>query len=104
MTKQLNRQPASHLNRYRWQVFCRCCLAIVGGYLIANLSIPVITLLTPQRLALATYSALLLSFVLWLIAIMAIFSMKTLKKATLLTAGTLLFMTIAMLLLKWWRL
>lgn len=90
--------------RYRLAVFCRCCLAIIGGYLFANLSVALITLMTPEKLALATYSAMMLSFTIWLVAIMVMFSINSLKKAGVVAAASLLLMFIAVELLKNWRL
>lgn len=91
------------INRYRWMVFGRCFLAIFGGYLIASLSIPLITLLTPDNLALATYSALMLSFTVWLVVIIAVFSIKTLKQVSILTVTTIFVMLALITILKWWR-
>ncbi len=89
---------------YRWMVFIRCCLSIFGGYIIASLSVPLIALLFPEHLALATYSALMLSFTIWLAVIVIVFSIKELKSAVAYILISILFMFAFVTILKWWRL
>ena len=104
MTKRETAPLPGISSHYRWSVFCRCCLAILGGYLFASLSVALITLLTPEELALATYSAMMLSFTVWLVAIMVVFSINSLKKASIVSSTSLLLMLVAVELLQYWRL
>lgn len=66
--------------KYRWMVFGRCFLAIVGGFLIASFSVPLIALSSEQK-ALATYTGLIISFIMWLLIIIYVFSVKSAIKA-----------------------
>ncbi len=76
---------------FRWAVAWRVVLAVVGGFLIASLSVPLIALPFAET-ALATYSAMLVSFVVWLLVIMAVFHQATVAKASWLVLALLLGM------------
>ena len=93
MSKLLQFFAATELARYRWTVGWRVFLASVGGFLIANLSVPVLALLADEQRALTTYSATLFSFVVWLAVIMLVFSLAKTLHATLLVLGALLLMS-----------
>jgi len=93
MSKLLQFFAATELARYRWTVGWRVFLASVGGFLIANLSVPVLVLFADEQRALTTYSATLFSFVVWLAVIMLVFSLSKTLHATLLVLGALLLMS-----------
>ncbi|MBU0913236.1 MAG: hypothetical protein KKF22_11915 [Gammaproteobacteria bacterium] len=98
MSKLLQLVAATELARYRWTVGWRALLASVGGFLIANLSVPMLVLFADEQRALTTYSATLFSFVVWLLVIMTVFSMSKTLHATLLVLGALLLMSAVVLL------
>lgn len=85
-TKQSRNEAA-----FRWAVAWRVVLAVAGGFLIASLSVPLLALPFAET-ALATYSAMLASFVVWLLVIMTVFHQATTLKATGLVGGLLLLM------------
>lgn len=89
--------------KYRWMVFSRCFLAVVIGFFIANLSVPLVALWFDDLKALATYSGLLLSFTLWLLVIIYVFSVKSAIKAWLVITGILIAISIIYVLLKIWK-
>lgn len=70
----------SDIVKYRWMVFGRCFLAAVGGFLIASISVSLIALSSVQK-ALATYTGLIISFIMWLLIIIYVFSVKSSIKA-----------------------
>lgn len=74
---------SNDLNRYRWMIFIRCLLSAAGGFLIANLSVAIIGLLFADTQALATYSAMLFSFTLWLFVVLLVFTLRSLQFAAL---------------------
>ena len=68
---------------YRLMVAMRCCMAILIGFLIANLCIPLLGYVVPllfseTTFAIATAQGFLLSFVVWLVYIIYVFSAKSL--------------------------
>lgn len=79
----------SEIQRYRWMVLSRIVLAVVIGFAIASLSVAVIALIYPDRRAVATYTGMIASFVVWLIYIIYVFSVKSLAKAWI-SSGILL--------------
>jgi len=79
----------NEMSKYRWMVFARIVLAVVAGFVIATLSVAVIAFMYPDSRAVATYTGLIFSFVVWLIYIIYIFSVKSLSKA-LLSSGLIL--------------
>ncbi|OTG78438.1 hypothetical protein B9T33_14020 [Acinetobacter sp. ANC 5054] len=76
-------------NQYRLVVFVRIFLAVFAGFLIANLTVATVGLLFPNQLAIATYTGFLLSFIVWLVFILAMFSMKTILNTVWLSLGLL---------------
>lgn len=88
--------------RYRWMVFSRILAAAMGGFLIANLSVPLVTALFPGRGILATYSGMLFSYVVWLIVILWVFSASSATRAWIGAAGTALALSVLALLSKSW--
>lgn len=102
--KILNLIAPSDSIRYRWMVFSRTLLAVVGGFIIANLSVPLIALSSGGNLALATYSAVLFSFTVWLLVVLWVFNADSAKKAWGWTVGIAVVMQILVIILKWWRL
>lgn len=97
MTKLLQFFAATELARYRWAVGWRALLASVGGFLIANLSVAVLAMFADEQRALTTYSVMLCSFVVWLLVIMTVFSLTKTIHATWLVLGTLLLLTVEVL-------
>lgn len=63
---------------YRWNIFFRILIAAGGGMFVASFCVAVIATLFPAHKALATYSGMLLSFVIWLL--MALFAFTKLPK------------------------
>lgn len=92
----------SELQIYRYKVLARCLLAIFAGFAIANLTIPMIALLFSGQLALATYTGLLVSFVVWLLYIVYVFSAKHLLRIASITLLVLSIQILIVALLKTW--
>ncbi len=86
--------------RHRWAVFSRVLAAAVGGFLIAGLSVPVITGILPGPNELATYGAMLFSFTVWLIAVLWVFTAASATRAWVGTAATVIALALLALLLK----
>lgn len=86
--------------RYRWMVLARCLLAVFAGFAIANLTVPVIGLAFSRSLALATFTGLLLSFVVWLVYIIYVFSARDLARIVYITTAILLVQIVIVTLLK----
>ena len=87
---------------YRLIVLIRILLAAFGGFAVANLSVAAIALLFPDELAIATYAGFLLSFVVWLVLILAIFSIKKTIHAVWLCIGALFSLGCLLSILKIW--
>lgn len=87
---------------YRLQVFCRVVLASIVGFAIANLAAAAIGLIFSSQQAVATYSGMLLSFVLWLIFIIAIFTIKKTRHTVWLSGLLLVGLSTVVYLLKLW--
>lgn len=91
----------SDIVKYRWMVFGRCFLAAVGGFSIASFSVPLIALSSEQK-ALATYTGLIISFIMWLLIIIYVFSVKSAIKAWWFTLMILIVMVAVNWGLKQW--
>ncbi|HWV15004.1 MAG TPA: DUF3649 domain-containing protein [Cellvibrio sp.] len=78
-TKISNRE----LSLYRWQVAVRALLAVLGGYALATLAGIFLTYALPLSRSDAVITANLLSFTLYSIAIIWVFSTQTLRRAGL---------------------
>lgn len=87
---------------YRFTVFIRILLAVFGGFGVANLTVAMIGLFFPSQQAIATYTGFLLSFIVWLVLILAVFSMKSTLKAVCLSIGLLLSLGCIVSALKIW--
>jgi len=87
---------------YRFIVFIRVLLASLAGFVVANLTVATVALLFPKQLALATYTGFLLSFIIWLIFIVAIFSIKKTKHTIFLSLILILGLGLIVSLLKMW--
>lgn len=74
---------------YRFTVFIRILLASFGGFGIANLTVAMVGLFFPNQLAIATYTGFLISFIVWLVFILIIFSMQSTLKTIWLSIGLL---------------
>lgn len=85
---QLNAQQ-----HYRFIVFIRILLASFVGFGVANLTVAMVGLLFPNQLAIATYTGFLISFIVWLLLILTVFSMKSTVKAVWLSIALLLSLT-----------
>lgn len=94
---------SNDLTRYRWMIFIRCLLAAAGGFLIANLSVAVIGLLFDDSQALATYSAMLFSFMVWLLVVMLVFTLRSIRIAALSVCSTTVAMFLVVQGLQIWR-
>lgn len=81
-------------------VLSRIVAAGAGGFLIASLSVPVLTRLFSASGALAAYSAMMFSFIVWLIFILWAFSTAKLKRVWLGTAGTIVALALLALLFQ----
>jgi hypothetical protein len=83
-TMKLNLPKLDASVSYRLRVLSRCLIAIVTGFIIANLCIPIMAyglprLATGSSFASATAAGFLLSFVVWLLFIIYVFSAQSLK-------------------------
>ena len=87
---------------YRLIVLIRVLLAAFGGFCVANLSVAVVGLLFPDNLAVATYAGFLLSFIIWLVFILTIFSIKKTLNTVWLCGGALLSLGCLVSVLKIW--
>lgn len=87
---------------YRLIVLIRVLLAAFGGFCVANLSVAVVGLLFPDNLAVATYAGFLLSFIVWLVFILAIFSIKKTLNTVWLCSGALFKFRVSCKCLKIW--
>lgn len=94
---------SNDLTRYRWMILTRCMLAAVGGFLVANLSVAVIGLLFSDFQALATYSAILFSFTVWLFVVLLVFTLHSLRLAALSVCSTSAVMFLVVQGLQIWR-
>lgn len=98
----LNIFPISQNAKYRWQVFVRCSLAIVAGFLIASLVVPIVAYSLPQPIGIATFTGMLLSFIVWLCYIIFVFSCKGMSKLLINTLVIFLIMLPLAFGLKYW--
>ncbi len=87
---------------YRFMVLIRILLATFGGFGVANLTVAMVGLLFPNQLAVATYTGFLISFIVWLVLILTVFSMKSILKAFWLSIGLLLSLGCIVSALKIW--
>lgn len=87
---------------YRLQVLCRVVLASIVGFAIVNLAAAVIGLIFTSQQAVATYSGMLLSFMLWLIFIIAIFTIKKTRHTVLLSGILVVALSAVVYGLKQW--
>lgn len=68
-------------NRYSWQIALRVIVAIIGGYLLANISAILLSYLLPMPKSDAVMTGILLSFAIYAGAIMWVFAVRSMKKA-----------------------
>lgn len=68
-------------NRYSWQIALRVIVAIIGGYLLANISAILLSYLLPMPKSDAVMTGILLSFAIYAGAIMWVFAVRSIKKA-----------------------
>ncbi len=62
---------------YRWMVLSRCLAAVFGGYALAASSTVFLTLALPMVRAEAVYLASLLSYVVFVLAVLWVFAART---------------------------
>lgn len=78
--------------RYRMLVLARVALAAVGGYLLSSLAVIVLALLLSDLLAIpravALLTAMLWSFVFYAMAVMYVFTARSVLRAALVLVGT----------------
>ncbi|WP_031569249.1 hypothetical protein [Rheinheimera texasensis] len=91
------------LTRSRWMVFIRCVLAAAGGFLVANLSVAMVGLLFTDTQALATYSAMLFSFTVWLLVVLLVFHLRSVRVAALSVCSASTAMLLIVQGLQIWR-
>lgn len=89
-------------NHHRFIVFIRILLASLGGFAAANLTVAMVGLLFPNQLAIATYTGFLISFIVWLVFILAVFSIKSTLKTVCLSIGLLFSLGCIVSALKIW--
>lgn len=99
-----NLKQLSDDTRYRLMVFSRCVAAIAGGYLLASLSVSVISFIFFHQQHLATYSGMMLSYVIWLLVILWVFSTSSAKRAWIGVGSALIVAALLSAALKAWRL
>jgi len=86
-------------NRYRWQIALRVAVAILGGYALANIAAIAFSYLLPMPKGDAVMTGILLSFAIYIGAIMWVFAVRSVHKAWLgLVIPSLFLGTLALLL------
>jgi len=70
-------------NRYRWQIALRVAVAILGGYALANIAAITLSYLLPMPKGDAVMTGMLLSFAIYIGAIMWVFAVRSVHKAWL---------------------
>lgn len=65
---------------YRWKITWRVMLAIIGGYVLTNQISILLSLLLPIPKSDAVMTALLLSFIVYSVIVIWVFSVSSLKK------------------------
>lgn len=70
-------------NRYRWEIALRVLVAILGGYVLANITAILLSYLLPMPKSDAVMTGILLSFSIYTGAIMWVFGVRSVHKAWL---------------------
>lgn len=74
-------QAASTLSRYRWGVASRAMAALFGGYALSSAATVLMALLWPAPLAQAVLWATMLSFVVYTVAAIWVFTTRSAARA-----------------------
>lgn len=85
-------------------VLARCLIAIISGFLIANLSIALLAFSLPMAFARATFLGFLLSFVIWLVFVIYVFSAKSLLRIFIWSSLIMIMQFILITVFKSWSL
>ncbi|PUA29567.1 MAG: hypothetical protein B0W54_03005 [Cellvibrio sp. 79] len=88
------------LTRYRWEVFGRCLIAVVGGYAFTIALRIFLTQALPIAKSSAVMTANLLSFAIYTIAIIWVFSVKAFRQLWWGLAGSTIFLVFVLLFLE----
>ncbi len=88
------------LTRYRWEVFGRCLIAIFGGYVFTIALSIFLTQVLPVAKSSAVMTANLLSFAIYTIAIIWVFSVKEFRQLWWGLAGSAIFLALVLLFLE----
>lgn len=88
------------LTRYRWEVFGRCLIAVVGGYVFTIALSIFLTQVLPIAKSSAVMTANLLSFAIYTTAIIWVFSVKEFRQLWWSVAGSAIFFAFVLLFLE----
>ncbi len=88
-----------NLTRYRWEVAGRCLIAVLGGYLFTIALSIFLTQVLPITKSSAVMTANLLSFAIYTIAIIWVFSVKEFRQLWWGVAGSVVFFGFILLLI-----
>lgn len=98
MSKSASKNAGQELALYRWQVFGRILIAVLGGYLFALAVGILLTQILPLPRSSLVMSAVLASFALYATAIIWVFSVKSFRTLLIGVAGTLILLALALFL------
>lgn len=89
-----------NLTRYRWEVFGRCLIAVVGGYVFTLALSIFLTQVLPVAKSSAVMTANLLSFAIYTLAIIWVFAVKEFRQLWWGLAGSAIFFAVVLLFLE----
>lgn len=75
--------PSPNPNRYRRDVAVRVLAAVIGGYVLANVTAIILSFLLPMPASSALMTSLLLSFAIYAAVLLWVFSVKSVHHAWL---------------------
>lgn len=93
------KSSAQELTRYRWEVFGRCLIAVIGGYLFTIALSIFLTQVLPLTKSSAVMTANLLSFAIYTVAIIWVFSVREFRQLWWGLAGSGIFFVFLLLFL-----
>lgn len=82
--------------RYRWEVFGRCLIAVLGGYFFTMAFSIFLTQVLPIAKSSAVMTANLLSFAIYTVAIIWVFSVKEFRQLWWGLLGSLVFFALVL--------
>jgi len=88
---------------YRWKIIGRVTLAIIGGYILTNLTSILIYFLLPLPKSDAVMTAMLLSFSIYTGVVIWVFSMRSLRSVFWMMASVIFLMSVVILTLQFFR-